>query len=648
MKNHRLLCLTLYLLLTFIFTSCAPASLFSDYWDKTDSPQAKRTASPYADSPDAVIVYDLERMYIDKQEWDIVREHYVRIQVFTEAGKEYANVRIPYWHDHHVSEIKAQTILPDGRRIKLENDDIFEEGDKNKWLVKVFALPGVEDQCIIEYQYTYRATSIGTAQPKYFQSYLQTEYSKFSMTLPQGFEYKASTRNIPDSYIAPEKEEFDTPEQQDLTRFTWEFHDLPPIKDEPYMYNRQDHLFSMNLQMVRYVDQYNDIKFIKEWEDLTEIVMEEYDSYFRKSGNLKDMLAEIPISNPTGDLQPKDIFLFVRDDLTRSSTQGLWQLKEMNKVIKTREGSRVQTNLLLTALLREAGFTADPILIARRNYGKISLVSPNLNEFNHVIVRLNADNQFSLIDAGYPYSTFDLMPSGDYTGVGLVVAEGEAMFVTFPMKTSPSRMDVLTTCRLEDSGTLSGSFMIKSSGIYAANLRAAHAESETDEKFAYAELVDHIPGIIVDSLSLDLNLNDMSEPVLSTIYFQLPDYFATGTDMIYLPTTFYEGFHTNRLVTEERTHPLEFDAPIRIQEIVNLQLPEGFEIIESPKISSINGPGLGFQKQVKPSGGSVQILWKHQRVDIVQPPEKYKQIRDFYTEAVAIDQGVLVVKRQDS
>ena len=647
MKRRIPLCLILLVLIIFTMSSCAPASLFSDHWDKNESPLFERTTSPYEDSPDAVIVFDMERMFIDSQEWDIVRERHVRIQIFTEAGKEWADVRLPFWHDHKVTEIKAQTILPDGRRIKLEQDDIFEEGTEKRTRYKVFALPGVEDQCIIEYQYKYRATSIHIVQPKYFQDYLRTEYSKFSMTLPQGFEYNASTRNLPDDYVHPEEIEFDSPYEKDLRRFTWEFHDLAPIKDEPYMYNREDHLFSINMQMVRYVDQYNDITFIKKWEDLTKVVLEEYESYFRKSGPLKNLLAEIKPLDPALGIQPRDIFLFVRDELTRSSSYSLWP-DPMHDVIKHRQGSRVEKNLLFTALLRQAGFEADPVLIARRSYGKLSLSSPNLNDFNHVIVRLTEGKKLSLLDAGFPYSTYTLMPSGNYSGVGLVVAEGDAMFMNFPTKTQASKRDVLTNCKLNDSGSLTGSFQIKSTGFYAGILRASYAEIEDDEKFAYDELVDHIPGIIVDSIKIELNLEDMRKSVLSTIHFQIPEYFTPGTDMIYIPTTFFDGFRSNELVSEERTHDIEFNFTSRLQEIVNLELPAGYTVMEAPDATSIVGPGIGFQKQIKPTGNMVQFIWKHQLVDILQPAEKYKNLRHFYTEAVAADQGVLVINRKGS
>jgi len=631
--------------LVFTFMSCAPASLFSEYWNKPDMKLFERIDSPYDDSPDAVVLFDLERMSIDSQEWDVVRERHVRIQIFTEAGKEYADVRIPFWHEHTVSAIKAQTILPDGRRIMLDPANIFEEGDKESWLAKVFALPGVEDQCIVEYQYKYRATSIGVIRPKYFQGYLRTEYALFSMSLPQGFEYTASTKNIPKDLIAPERLEIASPDRRDITRYTWEFKDIPPIKDEPFMYNREDHLYSINMQMVRYKGSWGQFNFIKEWEDLTKLLLEDYASFSGSSRPLRKLLEEILPEDSSAGLQPRDIFLFVRDEITRSSSRSI-RSDQMHEVIRDRQGSPVEKNLLLSALLKEAGYMADPVLIAKRDYGIVSYNSPSLNDFNHLIVRLSIDRKLYLMDAGSPYSTFDRMPLNNYSGLGLLLAKGDAVFIEFPTEMEASKRDVVTNCKLDASGTLSGSFQISSSGSYAVGLRAGRADALDDKTFAYDEIVNHIPGVVIDSVNFEMNMADMRKPVLSTIYFQIPDYFVIGSEMVYLPSTLYHGFQTNQLVKESRSHPVEFSMTLRLKESVNLEIPPGYEIIETPEIKSIAGPGIAFQKLVRVSENGVQISWNEQIIKLVHAPESYEKLRNFYTEAVAIDQAVIVIKRE--
>ncbi len=647
MINMRQVNIILIVLACTVVYNCAPASLFSDHWNKIGPQEFERTESPYTDSPDAVVVFDREKMYIDSQEWDIIRERHVRIQIFTEAGKEYADVSIPYWHTHRVTEIKAHTILPDGSRIKLNKDDIFEEGNEKRWMYKVFALPGVEEQCIIEYQYKYRSTNIAAVQPKYFQSYLRTEYSLFSMTLTQGFEYTALTRNLPPSYREPERLDFDTPYEKNLSKYTWEFYDLPPVKDEPYMYNREDHLFSISMQMVRYRDPYNDITFIKEWEDLTKYLLDEhYDSYMHSSGALKKLLAEIQPEDPTAGLQPRDIFVFVRDRLTRSSANSKYP-DPMKEVIKRRQGSPVEKNLLMTALMRLAGYNADPVLISQRFNGRVNPRSPSIGDFNHVIVRLDQNKKLTLHDAGYTYSTFDLMPASNYSGAGLVLTEGESDFVLFPTDTQVSRRNVVTTCKLDETGTLTGSFQISSTGYYASSSRSSYADAKDDETFAYDNIVDHLPGVIVDSVTVETNADDFRKPVVTLVHFQIPEYFVPGSDLSYLPTTFFHGFRSNSLVKDERNHDIEFYKTFNIKEVVNLELPPGYEVVETPDNANIRGPGIAFQKRIQPIDNMVQIAWTQQLNKLVHPPSEYKKLRDFYTDAVAVDQAVLVIKPKE-
>lgn len=639
--------LLLLILMSLFICQCAAPTLFSDHWDTASMELFERKSSPYSNSPDAVVVFDLERMTLDSHEWDIVRERHVRIQIFTEEGKENADISIPYWHAHKVTEIKAQTILPDGRRVKLNPEDIFEEGNDKRWMYKKFALPGVEDQCIIEYQYKYRATNIAIVQPKYFQGYLYTEYSQFSMTLTQGFEYTASTKNVPPDFKEPERLDFDTPYEKNLSKFTWEFHDIPPLRNEYYMYNREDHLFSISMQMVRYVDPYNNITFIKEWEDLLKRVLEDddYDSYMVKTGPLKKLLAEIEAKHPEQELQPRDIFLFVRDNFTRGNSRGMWPDQPMYDVIKDRQGNAVSKNLLLTSLLRLAGFKADPVLVSKRSNGVMNRMSPSIDDFNHLITQINLGGDILLLDAGSRYSTYQLMPLDNFSGIGLLVKDGAAQFIQFPTLPETSKRTILTTCKLDENGSLSGSFAISSTAYYASRLRAKHADAKDDLSFAYDEIVDHIPGIVVDSVTFDLNMDDLREPVLSTVYFQIPEYFVPVTGLNYLPTTFYQAFRKNYLVNENRNHPIEFSKPFRIRETVKMTLPDNFSVVETPKVTSIAGPGIAFQKRVMADGQNVEFSWNHQIIKLVHPPVKYEQLKTFYTEAVATDQAVLVLKQ---
>src|SRR5271165_2585705 len=75
--------------------------------------------------------------------------HYVRIKIFTERGKElHSTIEIPRFGKRLILDVAGRTIKPDGSTIELKKDAIFDrELIKNKALKLhgiAFALPNVE------------------------------------------------------------------------------------------------------------------------------------------------------------------------------------------------------------------------------------------------------------------------------------------------------------------------------------------------------------------------------------------------------------------------------------------------------------------------------------------------------------------------
>lgn len=636
--------LLLPILCSLLAYSCAPSTLFPEYWNKDIDPYFERTESPYEDSPDAVVVYDIESLNIQKANWELVRTHHVRIQIFTEAGKEYANMRLPFYHDESLISIKAQTILPSGEVIKLKRSDIYEEGDEKGWRYKVFAMPGVQDQCIIEYQYEFRTERLSLIDPKYFQGYLHREYSRFTLTLPQGFFYKGSVRNALPGYEEPETQKVITPSGDDF-QYKWEFNNIPSVRDEAFMYNRHDHLFSVHMQLLRYEDAYNKINFIDDWSDLADKMMERYGTYMKPTRPLRKLIEEIKVEGQVVAPTPEEIHRFVHDDFTLKDRNSKWA-RNANEVVKEMQATRVEKNLLLLGLLREAGYEADPILISRRNNGRISISSPSLNDFNHVIVMLTQGHKKQFIDVGWDYYPFNLMPSNSHSRLGLLLKEDESTLIDIPQPKTMSKQYILTQCDLDAEGTLRGTFSLRSTSYLAKNFRSNYVQAETDEKFAYNEIVDHFPGIVVDSVSYSIPMDDFSKDVEVAVHFQLPDFADFSGDMVYVPTNFFKALKKNVLVRKERNHNIEFNYLYMIQETVNLSLPEGYDLIETPDNKTIRGPGMIFRKLVQPSDGSVQLQWSYSLTELIQSPDKYELLKDFYTEMVTADQAKLVLSRK--
>ncbi len=162
-----------------------------------------RMYCPADSSAKAMILFDIGQMEISRSNFEATISRYVRIHIFKEEEKEYANVRIPFWHDDRVFSIAAQVILPNGEKKKLSCRDIREEGEKDDWMYKVFTIPQVQKNCVIEYRYKKTTEYLALLEPWVFQNEIYTKLSRLSVKIPQGFKYMTYLDNAPDPEYTP-------------------------------------------------------------------------------------------------------------------------------------------------------------------------------------------------------------------------------------------------------------------------------------------------------------------------------------------------------------------------------------------------------------------------------------------------------------
>ena len=96
---------------------------------------------------------------IDDTSSDLVMNHYIRVKIFTENGREkYSKIDIPFINKRvKIKNIEARVIRPDGSIVMLDKNDVFEREIVKANDVKVkamsFAVPNIEPGVIVEYRY---------------------------------------------------------------------------------------------------------------------------------------------------------------------------------------------------------------------------------------------------------------------------------------------------------------------------------------------------------------------------------------------------------------------------------------------------------------------------------------------------------------
>src|SRR5215472_15959696 len=158
MKLSRFVFFPALVVVSLLLLSIAPRiAIAGDDWRPIDPSDLKSTTPVVDKDADAEAIF-WEVRVDDSDAGGLTFNHYVRVKVFTERGKEsQSKIDIPYYGNHKIKDIAARTIKADGTIVDLKKEDVFERtivkisGLKVK--TKSFAMPSVEPGAIIEYRW---------------------------------------------------------------------------------------------------------------------------------------------------------------------------------------------------------------------------------------------------------------------------------------------------------------------------------------------------------------------------------------------------------------------------------------------------------------------------------------------------------------
>jgi hypothetical protein len=111
------------------------------------------------DNESAVIILDKRRVeYTDEKEDVVLYKTLHRIvHINDDKGIESFNrIYLPVSNNSDIVDIKARTILSNGKIIEVSKDNIKDLKEDDDQVYKIFAMEGLEKNCEVEFYYTYK------------------------------------------------------------------------------------------------------------------------------------------------------------------------------------------------------------------------------------------------------------------------------------------------------------------------------------------------------------------------------------------------------------------------------------------------------------------------------------------------------------
>lgn len=568
-------------------------------WGKV-SP-AERNMGALADFPEAnaIVLHDICTLTVRFSGIEITR--WERMKLLSKAGAdEIGDVGFLCNDDDKIKDLKAQTITPDGKIIKLTSKDFFTKTVGGK-RYRTFAFPGLDSGCIVEFKYRNLNARFWDLDPWYFQSDIYTLKSSFTLVIGPGFTYGSSWSNLP--LAKRESRDGQMPNMEDprfpYKTFTWDMENLEPVTEEPYMSARTDYLKAVYLQLVSY----RTTNFIRNWQDLGKEFQDYIDGYAR-GGGLDEIAAQVTqeVTDPMG--RAKALYDHVAREIQTKSGTGQWFVNDdLSALRKTGTGTGEEKNVLLTELLKKAGLKAWPVLISTRGYRKFNPEIYQLHQFNYLISFVQFDSSVMYLDASNKYCPFGMLPPNCLVEAGFLIDGKNSQLVKI-LRTEPRtyRLD-LTNMHVDSTGTVTCSTLSSLSGYFAPEYGAS-AEEKAGNDFVKEYFLDRL-GVPFTLDTVEVTLDSAGKCLVMAKY-SLPDYTCLLDSVLTIkPVSF--RYRTTPFPKERRSIPVDFNYPFTYHNVVTITSDRPISSAVLPPDTTFQIDGATYRRASQFTDGQVMI-----------------------------------------
>ncbi|WP_181163655.1 DUF3857 domain-containing protein [Pontibacter mangrovi] len=612
---------------------------------------ADLTMSAYAPdtSAAAVILSDHGSLeYVQDYYAAFVFKRHVRIKILKKAGYEWANVDIPYVKaggaGEQVTDIKASTY-------NLVNGQITEDNIKDKEIydgrhsafvyLKKLAMPNVRVGSVIEYSYTIDSRYIHNLKEWSFQSSIPIVWSEYRVKMPERYAFKMVKQGNQPLY---------TPEDLGLKHNfrkegnRWIAKDVPALHLESYITTLSDYVTKVEFELYKVSYSKNNQKVLSgDWDEFAGILAEDenFGEHLKPVGRFGTQVAKIKAKDTNPLQQVEGIYSFVQDSMKWNGYHSLRLDKTLPEILKKRSGDVADINMLLIAMLREAGFNANPVLVSTRSHGKPYKKSPLFTKFDYVVAQVQVDGAELLLDATEPQLLPGMLPVRCLNGEGYLVKGAESKWI--PLSTGAAFSNYyIRNLTVDNSGKVTGTGEELLDGYSALSARQAIKE-EGAEKYAatYSGA-----GSFRLAEAIISNADSLHKP-LSVAYKIAADN-AGSANTIYLNPMMGSGVSKNPFQNPVRMYPVDFAAPIKETVVCNVKLPVGWQVEEVPQNISLTLPNHSatYTYMVQQVGNMLMIISKLNVNETLFAPEEYPQLRELYHQAVAKHAEQVVLKKE--
>jgi hypothetical protein len=594
----------------------------------------------------------------------LIYTYHVKIKIFDNKGLSNGTIQIPVYNtieDYFfkpIYGIKGITSYKDEkgitRQIALEDKNIYQSKENKHWVIYKFALPGLRNGCVIEYQFTTESRFLWNFPSWEFQSAIPKINSEYDVHIPAFWNYNVSLRGplkLSKNLATVESSCFSfRGASSDCSHIVYEMQDIPAFVEEEAMTTAKNYKSAIYFDLVDYRDLITGLpmKYAKEWADVDKTLKNEpyFGDQLKRKGLLRDKIKPV-ITDKTDTLnKAKAIYTDLQKWFKWNQFNGIYSA-DLSKALDKHSGSDADINLSLVTALNAAGLNANAVILSTRENGAVNNLRPSPDDFNYVVAKLNIGGQNYLLDATDPLLPFGVLPLKCLNGKGRVMSLDKPsywidMTDTHQSKRKASIMDFT----LEENGKLKGTTTNYSIGYDAYLKRKAikkfnSTDEYVDDIYSHWQRLKVLKSTINNLDSLDMPLEEIYEVEISL-------YDGLGNGKFSFTPFVLNKLTENPFKLAERSYPVDWGMPSEDKYIVNIHLPDGYAADSPPQTINLALPNNGglFLSSYEQLGNTFIFSTITKFNKGIYSTEEYPYLKELYNKIIQMEKSDMIFSKK--
>ncbi|WP_299431726.1 DUF3857 domain-containing protein [uncultured Aquimarina sp.] len=629
-------------------------------------------------SANAAILYENKKvsiLYNTSTGFQLITEVFKRVKLYNKDGFDYASEEMLLYksggNNETISGLKGATYnISDDKIIKtkLKKEGIFKSEFSENYNQQKFTMPAIQEGSVIEYKYKIISPFLSTIDRIYLQREIPIKKLEVKVASPEYFNYKKfSTGYIPINLKESkynDKITFNNKSRsgsgftktnssfsQSVVEFVVNLDkistvNVPAFVEEPYSGNVENYISSLSyeLSFVKFPDEPIDYRSTT-WEDVVKTIYQNsnFGAELKKTKYYKEDIDQLITGVSDSKKKVSLIYSFVKNKMNWNKNRSVITNKGVRKAYKEETGNTAEINLMLTSMLTYANIEANPVVVSTSD--RLVSLFPTLNGFNYVISRVKLeDGSIYYLDATDKYGIPNILPNRVVRGTGRVIAKDKtSQMVSFrPAKPSVNRYSI--QCSIDDQGIAKGRLNANYRDYLAHNFRVRNAGKDDAAK---AKRFESRYGISeLDEYSIK-GVKEYGKGVTERFSFIVEDQIEAIEDEIFFSPLLFLRDKENVFKSDDRKYPIDFGYGFSNRYMVNIKIPEGYEVVECPKTSAFKLPdNMGkFSFRSNVTNGVIQVVVDETITASMIPANYYPAIKEFYNQVIQKENEQVVLKK---